>query len=164
MQLHNDPLAILNLNNNQFIHLGDEPDDGSLLLASLMARKVCGPLPIPKLGTVEIQADLGEHVALLHLQIDSKATCWATFVTGASDPKQNWREAHAFHRKLLGRCRPPQPHLPASAMPDGPWMTLTFFPCCLAVLSSEQISLTVAALWGITWELRRLAWPAATQK
>ena len=67
MQLHNDPLHIINLNNNQMIHLADVPDDGTKLLASLMARTVSGPLPIPKLGLVEIEADYGEGAAVFNL-------------------------------------------------------------------------------------------------
>jgi len=163
MQLHNDPLHIINLNNNQMIHLADVPDDGTKLLASLMARTVSGPLPIPKLGLVEIEADYGEGAAVFNLRIDGKAACWATFESGSPHAEQNWREAHAFHRSLLNRCRRPQSCLTRSPMPEGSWLALTFFPRCLTVLSADQILLAVSALWGVTWELRRSEWLAFDQ-
>jgi hypothetical protein len=158
MQLLNDPLHIVNLHTNRFVHLAQTPDPDKLF-ASSMIRRGSGLLPLRRSEPFDIQTNFGDGSVVLHLKYRGLAACWGTFVPGTFAARENWQEAHAFHRSLLSRCRPPQPWLPRSAMPAGPWLALTFFPRCLTVLSVDQITRATAALWGVTRELRRLDRP-----
>jgi hypothetical protein len=152
MQFTNDPLQIRILNDQQDYRLLDELDPNRANLSASLVSRVSDKLfEREDLGRVEIRASVFPFWAFLAMKINGESAAVAELVWESIVSQDAWAAINQLHQALTGDAVSVAPGPP----PSNPWLGIAFFPNLYDRLSPEQKAITIAALWGRSYSIRR---------